>query len=214
MRQAFRDSRGITLVELLVVISIVSILALALAFSYRGWTGRYKVEDQVKQLYADMLYAKNTAVERSRDYFMKFPVSGSGSSAVYTYTIYEDTYTTPAGNGVLDDTGGSQDTVLAGYPKKLDYQLSGYRDTLDYSTNPATVSVSPAIGVDTVTITFDKGGFMSCGQLFPAGTNRGVIKFTDTDNPDVASDYDCILISQTSLDMGKWNDTSKICSIK
>ena len=206
MRQAFTDKRGITLVELLVVISIVSILALALAFSYRGWTGRYKVEDQVKQLYTDMLNAKNTAVQRSRDYFIEFPVVGSGGSAVYKYTIYEDTYTTPAGNGQLET---NLDKVLTGYPKTLDYSLISYRDTLDYSTNPATVTVSSPIPIRLVKITFDKGGFMS-SSLFPAGTNTGVIRFISSND----SDYDCILISQTSLDMGKWDGTSQICSIK
>lgn len=212
MRQAFSDKRGITLVELLVVISIVSVLALALAFSYEGWTGRYKVEDSVKQLYTDMVYAKNRAIESSRDYFINFPTATAQSTS---YTVYEDTNPAPAGDGLLD---ASQDAVVAGYPKTLDYPLSGYHVGIVYHSGgtPPTITTSSAIAIDTLTITFDKNGGITCTNLFPGGTDRGVIKFTDPDNPDpnIKPDYDCILISETSINIGQWDETNKICSIK
>ena len=42
-----RNNKGVTLVELLIVFSIIAILVLALGFSYQGWMARYKV-DSVK----------------------------------------------------------------------------------------------------------------------------------------------------------------------
>jgi len=41
---------GITLIELIVVISIIGILAVALGFTFQGWIGKYKVERQIKEM--------------------------------------------------------------------------------------------------------------------------------------------------------------------
>ena len=45
---------GVTLVELLVVVSIIGVLIIAMGFSYEGWVGNYRLESMTKELYFDL----------------------------------------------------------------------------------------------------------------------------------------------------------------
>jgi Tfp pilus assembly protein FimT len=182
---------GITLVELLVVVSIVAILAVVLGYNYSGWSARYKVESQVRQLYSDLVGARVRAMQKGMTVFMDFPDSAH-------YRVIEDTN----GNAVVDTL--PTDTLLTGYPKAVDYALNAA--TVDDSVSPPTVT-SQAIG--SVVISFDKKGLLSCPTLFTLGSQtRGVIGFTSTASPD----YDCIIISQTMIDMGQMS--GGVCNAK
>ncbi len=64
---------GITLVELIIVLSIIGILAVALGFEFTGWMGRYRVESQVKEMYVDLMNARARAMQRNRMHFVNFP---------------------------------------------------------------------------------------------------------------------------------------------
>ena len=61
---------GVTLVELVVAFSIVAILAVALGYQFQGWMGGYKVENQIKEIYVDMLNARTRAMTRNRMHFV------------------------------------------------------------------------------------------------------------------------------------------------
>ncbi len=61
---------GITLTELLVVTSIIAILVIAFGFSYQGWMGKYRVESQIKEIYADLMDARSRAITRNHWYFV------------------------------------------------------------------------------------------------------------------------------------------------
>jgi len=160
--------RGVTLVELLVVISIVGILAVALGFSYVGWQGRYKVEKTTKDIYTDLMNARSMAMTRNRDYFADFPTTKS-------YRVMADT----------NDNGVADDAALATFPKTIEYAVNSWTGG---------------------TIVFDKRGLMQ-PSLTPTGNT---IRLTVP--ADVDADYDCIVIAQTRLGMGKWNGAS--CDVK
>jgi len=95
-----KNERGITLVELLIVISIVVILAVALGFSFQGWMTRYNVESQIKQMYIDLMNTRIRAMQRNRMQFVSLTATG--------YTVYEDTSPAPDGNGTYDSGSDTQ----------------------------------------------------------------------------------------------------------
>ena len=100
---AMRD-KGVTLVELLVVVSIVCALAFALAFEYTDWIGRYRVETQIREMYFDLMDARARAMLRKRAHFV--------SLAQTHYTVQEDISPWPDGDRCLS---ASDSTRPAGY---------------------------------------------------------------------------------------------------
>jgi len=169
------NNRGMTLLELIVVISVVGILAVSLGFSYVNWIGRYKVENATKELYTDLMNARCMAMTKNCDHFADFnfpaPAAGYG-----TYRMAEDTDDDGEGdadaNGIIDAAGH---TILPSFPKTVEYSI----------TNNFAGKI----------INFDSKGLVQ-----PRGQSLGgtICFFTDND-----PDYDCIVISQTRIIMGK-----------
>lgn len=90
-----------SLVEIMIVVAILGIMVVALSNAYQVWAERYRVENEVKELYADLMDARARAMQKSRSHFVAF----YGTGAEYTrYAVYEDTSPGPDGNGVLDNT--------------------------------------------------------------------------------------------------------------
>jgi prepilin-type N-terminal cleavage/methylation domain-containing protein len=169
------NKRGVTLIELTVVLSIIGVLVVAMGYSYADWMGKYKVEKVTKELYADLMDARYMAMTRNCDHFVDFnfpaPPAGYG-----TYRIAEDTDEDTEGDddadGVIDAAGH---TFLPSFPKTVEY--------------PITNNFAGKI------INFDKRGIVQ-----PRGQAAGgTICFFTNDNPD----YDCIVISQTRIIVGK-----------
>lgn len=169
------NSMGLTLIELIVVITIIGTLAAALGFSYADWMGKYKVEKTVNDLYADLMNARSMAMTRNSDYFMdfNFPAPPAGYGA---YRIAEDTNGDCEGDenkdGIIDAAGH---TFLPSFPKKVEYPIAN--------------------NFKSKIINFDKKGLVQLKNLTFGGT---ICFFTDID-----PDYDCIVISQTRIIMGK-----------
>ena len=92
------NKNGVTLIELIVVVSVIGILVVALGFSFQGWMGKYRVESQIKEMYTDLMNAKAGAIQRNRMYFVTLTTT--------QYTIYEDT--NPAPDGDENPTGADR----------------------------------------------------------------------------------------------------------
>jgi prepilin-type N-terminal cleavage/methylation domain-containing protein len=97
---SLRQNDGVTLIELIVVTSIIAILVVALGFSFQGWRGKYKVESEMKEMYVDLMNARARALQRNRVHFV--------SLATTSYAIYEDTTPAPDGNGTLETATDAQ----------------------------------------------------------------------------------------------------------
>ncbi len=182
-----KDS-GMTLIELLMVISVTSILIFSLGFQFTGWIGRYGVESEVKEFYSDLMNARSRAMKRKRTHF----VSLLDSSA---YTVYEDdsdgTNKTPDGNGVFNPgSGAGADTELTQFPKTVGYEIRWNENDINAPVNLA---------------------FNSRGLSNTLGTISIFVDRNNDNKPDFSPDYSCIVIFTTRINLGKWDDNTNEC---
>lgn len=129
-----RNNKGITLIELLVVVSIIGILAGALAFSFQGWSRSYNVENQMKQLHADLMNARAKAMQYNRMHFMEL--------AAGQYATYDDNNMNPDGDGNADpdtDEQLSQVTLDTRYPITWSGDEIIQFDTRGFANNAMTI---------------------------------------------------------------------------
>ena len=91
-----KNCAGVTLIELITVISIIGVLVFALGFSFQDWNAAYKIESQIKEMHSDIMHARVSAMCKKRVHFVKLEAA--------QYTIYEDTNPMPDGNNTLETT--------------------------------------------------------------------------------------------------------------
>ncbi len=99
--------RGVSHIELVVVMAAVGIFVAALGFYYDIWIKRYAVEKIVKELYMDMMHARTMAITCGREHYI----------VLYnrSYSVVED-----ANDSGKHDTG---DRTLPNYPKQLEHPI-------------------------------------------------------------------------------------------
>jgi Tfp pilus assembly protein FimT len=124
-----KEESGVTLTELLIIMSIVGILTVALGFSYQGWMGNYRIESGLKQMYADIMDVRTRAMTQNRMHFILINTAN--------YAVYEDTNDNNAANP------GAGDTLLKTTP--LQYN-AGWTGTITFNTKGLTTS-SAAISI-------------------------------------------------------------------
>ncbi|MHB8880586.1 MAG: prepilin-type N-terminal cleavage/methylation domain-containing protein [Thermodesulfovibrionales bacterium] len=226
------NSRGMTLLELMVVIAVVGILLVALGISYFGWKGRYDVERTIKGLYSSMSDARTRSLQTNRTFFVDFSANGQlyrvtddDSNGVAKVADGDGVFQPQAAWAVPQNSRGTDwgagaattDATVVQLSKVIDLQTSAvspFTGLLTGTPNP--IAVTPLLPAGTVA--FTKRGMITT-PLIPAVRNdSSVCIFTDYDNNGVSDydpDYDCINITQTKLYLGKLstqNTAGGICA--
>lgn len=183
------NDKGVTLIELIIVSAIIAILAVALGFSYEGWMSGYRIETATKELYTDLMNTRSLAMTRNRMYFMTL-------IDVNNYSVREDTNDTTVPG---DNVGGVTDLLQPTYPKTAAYALNW----------AGAAPVNRTVGID-------KRGMI---RVFnnnvlddPFPVPDPIVSLATPAGID--PDYNCIVISQTRINMGKMNVAGTDCDAK
>ncbi len=170
-----KNKNGFTLLELLVVVVIISILIAIASITGKAWLDRYRVESQMKQMSADLMNARISAMQQNRMYFVTLTAT--------QYKVYQDANPAdPANPPVLDGDG-----VL---------QTDTDRVVTQTDIFPLYSLTIPASSAQ---IIFDTKGQASASPG-PMGAQT-MIRVTGTFN----AAYDCIVVSPTKTRLGAMN---------
>lgn len=212
----YLKDKGLTLVELLIVIVIIAALGAISIWYIKGIKQSTSIRKQTSDLFSDLTSTQISALTNKKTYFVQFGTNPTDK--IERYSIYEDTNPAPDGDGLLD----SSDTRLGGFPKKTTpYNIKvTTKDGSTACTDPSILgATAPATMTDIsggivtnvkTTISFDTQGL--------ANVYKAIILFkyltTDVANTVTKPEYDCIVIEKTRILRGAWDSVNKICAEK
>jgi prepilin-type N-terminal cleavage/methylation domain-containing protein len=150
--------RGVTLLELLVVIAVCGILMGIAGFTAQGLRDRYDMERQVRLMQSDMMNARVQAFERKRAYFVTVTESG--------YQITEDTNES---GGTTPDPG---DRELWSVPKQFKFHSQWYGTFIMKENGIISTSTRPLLANAALTIRFDTDGIKPEYDCISVGPTR------------------------------------------
>ena len=162
-------NKGLTLIEVIVVMAIIVIITVAIGFDLTVWNRNYAVERQMKELYSDLTNARMSAMQRNRMYFVSL-TSGQ-------YTVYEDTNPAPDGNGTLEvaDRQVLQTQLGTRYPITWDpITISGSR--INFTTRG--ISNVDVTKTGAICSNIDSNADINCIQISASRIKMGQLKTT------------------------------------
>lgn len=146
-------SGGFSLVEMVVVISILAILASIAVPSFQSMIRSERVKSASMDIYSSLMIARSEAIKRNADVSIT-PVSGDG---------WQDGWQISAGGTVIKNQGALKGVVVSDAPEPLTYRRSGR----------LLAASSPAIQID---VDPADSSFVRCIKIELSGlprTNKG-----------------------------------------
>ncbi len=158
--------RGLTLIELIVIITIMTILLAIAGVQYHQWQIRYGIESQVRQLYSDLIGARVEAMQQNELYIVRIESSNS-------YAVYRDE--------------NDNSTYDAGTDTKIEkYSRSGLKYPIKWSDG------------NVLEFTMNERGLINQNLS---------LRVTNKDGSLSNAEYDCLNITRTRINLGKYNGT-------
>ncbi len=109
--RAREGERGMTMIEVLIVVALIGLLYVILSNAYQGWAEKYRVETAVKEMFSDLMDARGRAMLQNRTHFV-----GLTPGATPRYLVYADSNPAPDGNGLMDANDTLVRNVAVRYP--------------------------------------------------------------------------------------------------
>jgi prepilin-type N-terminal cleavage/methylation domain-containing protein len=186
------NERGMTLIEILVVATIITLLVLIVGFQFVGWQAKYKVETQLRVLHSDLMDMRMRAMRTNIMHFMNFIYDPPPVNSGKGYTVYVDV----DGDGTPEPGGDDAGGVIMNLSKTaLEYPLMWN------------------LGGSPVNIQADAKGLMNIlGTVWMVDKEGDLYSIDETlvpdedYNRDTEVDYDCVVIARTRINMGKITD--------
>lgn len=216
------DSRGFSLIELLVAITIIAIVMVVTGVQFFGWQAKYKVESEIKELEATLMDARMRARQKNRAYFIL--CDKSTDEARRSFVVYEDD-----GDEIFELNGDDTevgDLTKRGLPYRLDWDENkgptplGNKFAFAMDTR-GFVGMSKVPGDPSTPLFFPlpwprvegTPENMELWLIDPDGQRYIPADIPDSDDrPDVS--YDCIRVMETRVNIGKLNDGGDSCDEK
>jgi prepilin-type N-terminal cleavage/methylation domain-containing protein len=165
-----RGERGVTLIELAVVMSIIAIMGVCLAPAIGEWLDNFRIRQAAREVHADLQFAKMKAISTGRFCTILFNYNVGGTQ--FDYVIFPD-YDNDRVLDAVDvgdlDGDGDQENETTDIFKKVRLP-DAFRN----------VSFDTSQSVDGITFTDNKIAFNSQG--FPSTGFGGTVYLKNTKN--------------------------------
>jgi len=116
--------KGISLIELIVVIGIISILLAIVTINFNNWTRRYNIEKEVKELYSDLMFIRQQALVTGMNHRANFETA---NTVVFRrYSSEAD----PDGRVVRSRTVNYPITISDPVEREIEFNTRGMMDAI------------------------------------------------------------------------------------
>ena len=113
----WKDRRGFSLVELIVVIAVFAILAAVAVPQFIGFRPKNRLNGAARQIYSELMWARSKAVNENSAYVVTFPtnqtmqIAGSTTKTVNIQTEYSDVTLTSTSSTITFSSRGTADVA-------------------------------------------------------------------------------------------------------
>ncbi len=136
-----KNTKGYTLIEIVVVLAVVFILASAGIPSFKSWFVSTRANGAARRLYGDMRFAKMAAISANREFIVTF------DPTTHSYTINDDLN----GNGAVDageevravTVSSEYPDIEMGYIAGNDPRGGAISESVTFTGTPKSVTFTP-----------------------------------------------------------------------
>jgi type IV fimbrial biogenesis protein FimT len=117
-----RGKKGITLIELVVVMAIIAIMAAFMAPSIGEWVQNYRIKQAARSLASDFQFAKMQAISQHCYWTVAFQITVNG--ILYDYVMFPDADNDAVFNPAIDSANIFKQVILSNEYENVTFDTS------------------------------------------------------------------------------------------